>query len=171
MRIQILDGVSKMLNEDTFNGAKNGLAFYFAYLNTIAQEKGMDEATALLSKSEKLMGATQGRIIREQAGLKDCDAQTAYSLAANSIKEGLGMTSRALEANPKKAVFKIGRCSIYEAAQTAGMDNKTIAALCHAGSLNFMDSMVKQFNPNLQYRLRKFRPSADDFCEEEIVAD
>ena len=160
-----------MAIEDTFNGAKNGLAFYFAYLNTVAQETGMDHAAALLTKSEEVMGAMQGRMIKEQAGIEDCDAKTAYLLAANSIKEGMGVTFRALEASPQRAVFKIGKCPVYEAAQMAGMDNETIEAFCHAGSLRFMDSMVKQFNPHLKYMLRKFRPSVDDFCEEEIVPD
>jgi len=51
-----------------------------------------------------------------------------------------------------------------------GMDAKTIENLvCRSGSIKLMDAMVKQLNPNLSVRIKKFRSSADDFCEEEIV--
>jgi hypothetical protein len=34
-----------------------------------------------------------------------------------------------------------------------------------------MDAIVKQFNAELEYELRQFRPSADASCIEMIVAD
>jgi hypothetical protein len=40
---------------------------------------------------------------------------------------------------------------------------------CRAGALRYMDTMVKQWNPNLSYRLREFRSSADGHCIEEVV--
>jgi hypothetical protein len=49
------------------------------------------------------------------------------------------------------------------------MDNESIEAVCRAGALQYMDAMVKQWNPNLSYRLRKFRSSADGHCIEEVV--
>jgi len=58
---------------------------------------------------------------------------------------------------------------VYEASQVLGVDTKTIEAGCRAGALIFMDSMVKQLNPDLNYKLMKFRSAAYDFCEEEIV--
>jgi hypothetical protein len=50
-----------------------------------------------------------------------------------------------------------------------GMDNESIEAVCRAGALRYMDAMVKQWNPNLSYRLREFRSSADGHCIEEVV--
>jgi len=50
-------------------------------------------------------------------------------------------------------------------------DNKTIEAGCKAGAITFMDSAAKQLNPNLSYRLAKFRSSADDCCEESLVLE
>ena len=66
-------------------------------------------------------------------------------------------------------MIKVGRCSVYEASQVLGVDTKTIEDGCCAGALMFMDTRVKQFNPNLNYMLMKFWSVADDFCGEEIM--
>jgi hypothetical protein len=50
-----------------------------------------------------------------------------------------------------------------------GMDGKTIEAMCRVSSIRFDDMRVKQLNPSLSLRLRKFRSAPDDFCEEEVV--
>ena len=53
-----------MATEDTFSGAKNAFAYYFAYLNTVGQEIGMERAVALQSKMCEAMGAAQGKMIK-----------------------------------------------------------------------------------------------------------
>jgi len=158
-----------MAIEDTFNGAKNAYIYYFAYLNTVAQEVGMEQAVALQTKMCEAMGATQGKLMKEQAGIEEFDVKAAVSLAQNFMEESLGISSEVIEESPQKGVFKVGRCPLYEAAQVLGLDAETIQALCRAGALRFTDTMVKQFTPNLSYQLREFRSAADDFCEEEIV--
>ncbi len=40
--------------------------------------------------------------------------------------------------------------------------------LCRSSAMPFMDSLVKELNPNLQYELEKYRIGQDDFCEESI---
>ena len=74
-----------------------------------------------------------------------------------------------MEESPDRAVFKIYKCPVYEAGQMLGLDASTIEAQCRAGSIPFMDNMVKQLNPKLGCQLKKFRSTADDFCEEEIL--
>jgi hypothetical protein len=160
-----------MAVEDKFNGAKNAFTFFFAYLNTVAQEIGMEQAAALSTKVDETMGATGGKRIKEQAGTGQFDAKAAALLARNSIEEGFGIASEVIEESPQRAAFRIGRCPVYEAAEAAGLDVKDIEALCHAGPLKYMNAMVRQLNPNLSYQLRKFRSAADDFCEEAIVTD
>jgi len=54
---------------------------------------------------------------------------------------------------------------VYEAAKMMGLDPEP---LCRSSSLPFMDSLVKELNPNLQYELEKFRIGKDDFCEESV---
>jgi hypothetical protein len=158
-----------MAMEDKFDGAKTAFGFYFAYLNAVAQEMGMEKATALNAKVDETLGTMQGRMMKEQAGIKEFDAKTAGLQASDAIAEALGIRSEMIEGTPQKAVMKCGRCPVYEAAQMGGLDAKTIETLCRDGSLKFMDAMVKQLNPNLSYKLKKFRSAADDFCEEEIV--
>jgi hypothetical protein len=158
-----------MAMEDKFDGAKTAFGFYFAYLNAVAQEMGMEKATALSSKVFETMGTMQGRMIKEQAGAREFDAKGAGMQASDVIAEAIGIRSEMIEGTPQKAVMKCGRCPVYEAAQMAGLDTKTTETLCRGSSLKFMDAMVKQLNPNLSYKLKKSRSTADDFCEEEVA--
>jgi len=155
--------------EDTFNGAKMAYTSFFAYFNTVAKEIGMERALALITKTDEATGAEAGKMIKEEAGVEELDAKAAASLARNAIEEGYGIRSEVIEESPQKVVINVGRCPLYEAAQEVGLDTETIETLCRAGALRFMDTMVKQLNPNLSYQLIKFRSAADDFCEEAIV--
>jgi predicted ArsR family transcriptional regulator len=158
-----------MAVEDTFNGAKTGLTLLFAYLNMVGQEIGMERAMALDTKMCEAMGAAQGQMVRQQAGTEEFDTKAASQLLLGSIEKGLGILSETTEEGPQRVVVKIGRCPVYEAAQALGMDAEAIEATCRAGSIRFMDTMAKQFDPNLSYQLTRFRSAADDYCEEAIA--
>jgi hypothetical protein len=108
--------------------------------------------------------------MKQQAGAKEIDAKIAWSLL-KTIPEELGLNFQIIEESPKRVVVRAGRCSIYEAAQALGIDNKSIETMCKFSSNRFDASLVKQLNPSLSYRVRKFRSSADDFCEEEITLE
>jgi hypothetical protein len=157
-----------MAVEDTFNGAKNGYLMLHAYTNTVAQAIGMEQALALATKMCETMGAAQGKMIKEQAGIEEFDTRAAYQ-GLNTMDEGVGILSEVIEESPQKIMFKVGRCPIYEAAQALGMDTKAIEANCRASSIRFMEAMAKQLNPNLSYQLTKFRSAADDYCEEAVL--
>ena len=157
-----------MAIEDTFRGAKNAYIYYFAYLITVAQEIGMERAIALENKMGEARGTSDGKIIKEQADISEFDAKAAASLAENYV-ESIGIRPEVIVESPQKVSFKVNRCPLYEAAQTVGLEDETIEALCLAGPVMNMDSMVKQLNPNLDYQLRKFRSATDNFCEEVIV--
>ena len=160
-----------MASVDTLHGATNAFTFFYAYLNSVAQEIGMEQAIALDAEMCAMMGAAQGQAIKAQAGLDEIDLATAAALADASIEEGLGISSEVIEKSAQRIVSRRGRCPIYEAAQMLGMDNATIEAICRAGALQYMDTMVKQWNPNLSYRLREFRSSADGHCIEEVALE
>ena len=157
-----------MAIDDTFRGAKNAYIYYFAYLTTVAHEIGMERAIALQTKMCEERGAIDGKTIKEQADINEFDAIAAASLAENYV-ESIGISPEVIEESPKKVSFKALRCPLYEAAQTVGLGDEIIEALCSAGPVRNMDSMVKQLNPNLDYQLRKFRSSTNNFCEEVIV--
>ncbi len=158
-----------MATTDTLHGATNAFTFFFAYLNGVTQEIGMEQAIILDAQVSEMMGAAQGQAIRDQVGLDEIDLATAAALANASIEEGLGIVSEVIEKNAQQVVSRRGRCPVYEAAQMLGMDNESIEAICRAGALRYMDTMVKQWNPNLSYRLKEFRSSADGHCIEEVT--
>jgi hypothetical protein len=157
-----------MASADTFNGAKSGFTYMFAYLNTVGQEIGMERALALDTKMCEAMGAVQGMAMKEQTGMEEISLQVVTSLTERFLEEGLGIASQPLEEEAKQQLFKVGRCPLYEAAEALGMDNASIEGLCRAGAIQFMDSLVKQLNPALSYQLREFRSSAEDSCIEGV---
>ncbi len=157
-----------MAIEDTFNGAKNAFTSFFAYLNVVALEIGMERAVALQTKTFESMGAKSGKMMKEQSGVEEFDPKAA-ALQVINMAAGLGNILEVIEESPQKVVIKCGRCPSYEAAQEVGLDAETMETLCRASALRILDTTVKQLNPDLNYKLTKFRSSADDFCEEEIV--
>ena len=157
-----------MATKDAFSGAKTAMMLFDAYTNTVAQEIGMERAAGLMTKMCENMGAMQGKMMKEQAGIKEFDAKAAWSLL-RTTPENLGLSFKVVEESPKRVLVKVGKCSVYEAAHTLGMDAKTIEAMCHASSERFMDTLAKQLNPSLSFRIKKFRSASDDFCEEEVI--
>jgi hypothetical protein len=158
-----------MASTDAFHGAKSAFTFFHAYLNAVGQEIGMERAIALDAKTCEMMGAAQGKAMKDQAGIGEMDIAIAASLAVRSIDEALGISSEVIQESAQRIASKVGRCPIYEAAEALGMDGASIEAMCRASSLRYMDTMVKQLNPHLSYRLSEFRPSADGCCVEEVA--
>ncbi len=158
-----------MTVQDTFNGAKSGLTFMRAYVNTVAQEIGAEKALVLDTKVCEALGAMQGKMIKEQIASKEVGTKEASQILLNVIEKGYGILSEVVDENPNKIACKIGKCPVFESAQTLGMDVKDIEATCRASAIQFMDSIAKELNPNLSYQLTKFRSTADDCCEETIV--
>ncbi len=160
-----------MAVQDTFNGAKSGLTFLQAYLNSVADEIGMEQALALDTKTCQALGTAQGMMLKEQAGVDEVDIKTGEKMLSALIEEGFGIVSEVTGESPNKITCKVGRCPVYESAEMVGKDNKAIEAGCRAGAITFMDTVAKQLNPKLSYELTKFRSSADDFCEEAVVME
>lgn len=157
-----------MATGNAFDAAKTVLVILDAYANSVGQEIGKERAVAIMTKMADNMGARQGKMLKEKSGIKKFDAKSAAVLL-NTVPQSFGMTLERIEGTPKRAVSKSGRCPVYEAAQELGMDAASIEAMCRASSIRMMDAAVKQLDPALSMRIRKFRSSAQDFCEEEIV--
>lgn len=160
-----------MSTTDTFRGARSGLAFLFAYQNTVAREIGREQALDLNRRMVQAMGTAQGKQLREQLEVDEIPPELAASVVGRFLEQALGIRSDVIESSEEKAVIQPDRCPIYEAAQALGMDHAAIEILCRSGSIPYMDAMVKQLDPDLDYQLRRFRPSADATCTEAIVAN
>jgi hypothetical protein len=155
---------------DTFIGAKSGLAFLFAYQTTVAQEIGTERALALNNRMARAMGTAQGKHLRSLVDVKEIPPKLAASLAGAFLGQALGIRSHVAEGSTEKAVIEVGCCPIYEAAEALGIENAGIEAFCRAGAIQYMDALVKQFNPVLDYDLSQFRSSTEAPCIERIVA-
>ena len=133
----------------------------------MVKEIGEDKAYSMIEKSCQNMGALQGKMSKSQARrekIKEMNPSNVAFLASDAIK-GFGIASEILKESDEKVSIKVKRCPVYEAAKMMGLDPEP---LCRSSSLPFMDSLVKELNPNLQYKLEKFRIGQDDFCEESI---
>lgn len=157
-----------MAIEDAFRAAKTVLTLFDVYVNTVAQEIGRERAEALMTKVCEFAGAMQGMMMKKQSGIKEFDAKVAWSLA-KMFKDNLGASHEVIEESPQRVVIRNGRCPIYEAAQTLGMEATAIETGCRTGPMTLISAAIKQLNPNLSLRVRKFRSTPDDFCEEEII--
>jgi len=157
-----------MATEHAFGGAKNAFIFYGAYLNTVAQEMGMERALALHTKMLETAGAMQGKTMKERTGMEEVDAKAAWSLV-RAVPESLGISFEVVEESPSRVRIRYGQCSVCEGWHMGGLDDKTRETMCRVGSMRFMDTAVKQLNPRLSYQLTKYRSALNDFCEEQIV--
>ena len=159
-----------MAIEDVFEGARTALIIFDAYVNTVAQEIGRERAMSLLAKTAEDLGIMQGTMMKKQPGIREVDAKAAWPLL-KSVPQSLGISLEMIEETPQRAVAKvgIGKCSVYEAAQMLEMDAVSIEAMCCTGPERLMNAAAKQLNPKLSFRVRKFRSSPQDFCEEEVI--
>lgn len=158
-----------MSSEDSHNWVISAFTYFYAYFNAVAEEIGLAKATALDTQVSEMFGTRNGQVIKEETGLDVIDLATSVDLLYTTIEEQVGISSEVVEEDSQRIVSRIGRCPIYEAAQAMEMDNEAIEANCRASMIHYMDTMIKQFNPDLSCRLVKFRTSADDHCIEEVV--
>ena len=108
-------------------------------------------------------------MIKEQAGVEEFDASAAGHVLLDVVKEALGILSEVIEESSQRLVMRIGRCPLYESAQEVGVDAETSEGYCRACDIGYMDTMVKQLNPELSYQLMKFRSTENAYCEEAVV--
>ena len=158
-----------MSYEDILKGATNAFTLHYAYINNVGQEIGIDKAEEISSEVCRMMGTMRGQTIKENADLEKFTPEAAAAAARGSIEEDFGIITKPIEEGPDRIVFECKNCPVYNGAYRAGMDQGSIEAQCRTAPIAYMDALVKELNPNLNYRLRKFRNSADDTCEEEIV--
>jgi hypothetical protein len=101
-----------MASEDALNAGKSALMFYMSYFNAVSQVIGVEKATELQAKVSENMGEMQGKMMKEQSGMADIDAKTAWSMLRN-IPESFDSSMEVVEEGPQKVVLKCGKCSVY----------------------------------------------------------
>ena len=127
----------------------------------------MERACALYAKASETLGVGMGLMMKDQMGITELDPKTAIKVAEEIGKKfGLGLQA---EETPTSVLLKFGRCPVFAANQTAGIDNETKEVMCENGPVRYMDILFKQLDPNVSIRLKKFRESLDDFCVKEVL--
>jgi hypothetical protein len=155
------------VSEQAYNAAMNMTGMLGAFFNTVAEEIGREQALASLSKSLENLGAMSGRMMKEQMGIEKLDVSTVGSIM-KGMGETYGLTSQVKE-GPKTVLVKNYNCPFYDGLRAAGFDHEAIEAFCRHGPATMVESFLGQIDPTVKYQLRKFRSSAEDFCEEETV--
>jgi len=156
------------MDEKIYNSVKHGLKVQHIFVQTMGEEIGMDRTVELYAKTLEKMGKAQGRILRQNSLIKKFDAHTVAALVGAAY-QSLGISIKMKEESPRSVLFTCTRCPNYTAALELGIDDKAIESWCRVSNIKFMDTMVKQLNPDLSVRLVKFRTAPEDFCGEEIV--
>jgi hypothetical protein len=134
----------------------------------VVKEIGEEKAYDMIETTCQNMGALQGRMSKGQARrekIKEINPSNASILASGAIK-GFGIETEVIKESDNKISVKVRKCPVYEAAKMMGLDAEQ---LCRKSAIPFMNSLVKELSPNLQYELEKFRIGQDDFCEESIA--
>jgi hypothetical protein len=153
-----------MMSEKTFNNVKHRLKVHDIFAQTVAEEIGMDRTVELFTQTAEKMGTIQGGLLRQQAGAKKFDAHMAATLV-RATYENLGISMKMEEESPRSILLTCTSCPNYTAAHEVGIDDKTIESWCRVGNIKFIDTVVKQLNPDLSFRLVKFRTTPKDSCE------
>lgn len=159
-----------MEHTEAFKGAMTAYVDYYTYVRTLIDGIGKDEAFAFMTKADLKRGSDVGRKIKEEAGGKEFGISEALHTIIDMAK-GIGATDDILEDTSHRGatVTKFGNCPIYEAAKATGMEDTMIEEMCRAGACVFLDSVVKQLNTELVYRVSEFRSKKYGGCVEEIV--
>lgn len=161
-----------MERTEAFKGAMTAYVDYYTYIRTLIDGLGTEETFAFMTKADLKRGSDVGRKIKEEAEGKEFSISEALHTIIDMAK-GIGATDTILEDTDHRGatVTNFGDCPIYEAAKETGMEDSMIEAMCRAGACVFLDSVVKQLNPKLVYRVSEFRSEEHGGCVEEIVFD
>ena len=157
-----------MANKDAFNNAKTLLKMHHVFAQAVAEEIGLDRAIDLSAKAMEKMGAMPELPTIKRKTTKKFNARAVEPLVRAAYK-GLGSSIKIVEESPHCVLVQCSRCPNYKAAHELGMDPMLIERWCRAGRIKSIETMIKLFNPDLTFRLVRFRSTPEDFCEEEIV--
>jgi hypothetical protein len=138
-----------------------------AFFNTVAQEIGREQALSSLSKLLENLGTMSRKMMKEQIGIEKLDVSTIGSIMKGMV-EIYSLTSE-VEDGPNTVLVKNYKCPFYDGLRAADFDHGTIEAFCRHGPATMAESFFGQIDHTIKYQLRKFRSSAEDFYEEEIV--
>ncbi len=120
----------------------------------------MTRALEILATTYEDIGAYRGLNYKNQSEIKNFNAEKAFPILKKVVEE-LGMDYEIQQMDPEKVVVKLGRCPIFEAAKFGGLDPENF---CHCGAMKYMNTLLDQLNPKLEYEINKIKAEEKDFC-------
>jgi len=153
--------------EDAFNAASTAFSMLGVFFDAVVREMGKQKANSLLSESLGNFGVSAGKASKEQMDIKELDVKTTSSFI-KAMYEGLGV-SVAIQASPRKLLFRNGKCPVHKGLKNAGYRDEDIEDFCRKGLGVMMEALFKQLDPTVTYTFTRFRRSPDDVCEEEVA--
>jgi len=141
---------------------------YGAFFQAVAQEIGMDRALALHARAHEEQGVASGKVLREKMGESGIDIQRLGAVLRES-NLSIGIESELARASDGSAVFRNSRCPMYDGYRMGGLNDQTAEALCQKGASAKLGTMLRILDPQIVYRLTRYRAKPDEPCEEEIL--
>jgi hypothetical protein len=162
---RLLAGVV-VLGQESYSVAVKVYSLYGAFFNEVAKELGEKKALALHERVHDRMGAETGRKLREEMGIIKYDLKALAEILRKS-NVGIGIDSQLVE-GPSSLLLRNARCPMYDGYRMGGLSDEAAEALCQVGAPAKLGSTLKELNPNVSYRLTRYRQKPTERCEEEI---
>lgn len=153
----------------TVRGATTGYVFLGAYEKAMLAEFGQERATALHEEVLQFLTQTYAQMIRDETGMEEFDLEAIYSIISKLLGENMGYVFTVIERTPTRIMYTLGRCPIYDSSELLGMEGAVLQERCEPMALAFLNSLLKELNPNVSAHLNSFRQTADDYCIESLV--
>jgi len=156
-----------MAKEEVFEAAKKVYGLYGAFFKAVAQEFGTEKALELHAKAHEEQGVASGKMLKEKIGEESPDLEK-LGLILKESNLGIGIDCNLDQTTASLLSFKNFRCPMFDGYRAGGLDDETAEALCQRGAAAKLGTMLRYLNPNLVYKLTRYRSEPDEPCIEEI---
>jgi len=156
-----------MDGEYVFNAVKSMASQFAAYVMTVVQKYGKQEAFDLLFSTFDRYGRRTGNMLKQQLEGKEANVQNIYDIML-SVFSAQGFEAEKIEESANEIIVKIPRCPLYEGCQEVGAPAEEF---CQCMAKPLMNAIVKAINPKAQHRFVKYRKSAEDCCIEQLTIE
>lgn len=143
-----------------YKSARASNNVFASYISKVAQEIGLTRALELLSSTYENIGNYRGGNYKNQSETRKFNAENAFPIIKKVVEE-LGMDYEIMHMDPKKVVIKLGKCPLFESAKFGGLNPKNF---CHCGALKYMNGLLENLNPKLEYEINEIKAVEEDFC-------
>ena len=155
-----------MAREEIYAATRKVYALYGAFFAAVARELGTERALALHAQAHEEQGGASAVLLERTIGERPNIESLGAVLQASNLS--IGIESQLAACNPSSVLFCNAQCPMYDGYRMGGLDSETAEALCQVGAPAKLGTMLRQLDPAIGYRLKRYRSQPNDICEEEI---